>query len=90
MGKIEIVRSHKLGVADARKAVHQLAEDISTKLDAKTNWKGDTLVFKRSGANGTIEVEDTTVKVKVDLGLMLTPMKGMIEQQINSYLDEHL
>ena len=89
MAKIEIVRSHKLGAGEARKAVDKMAADISRKLDAKTAWRGDTLEFKRSGATGTIDVEESKVRINVDLGLMLTPMRGVIEQQINSYLDGH-
>ena len=90
MARINIVRSHTLGRAGARKAIDRLASDLSSKLQAETRWTGDTLAFNRSGAKGRIDVDDTKVHVDVDLGLMLTPMRGMIEQQINSYLDENL
>ncbi|MBC8145242.1 MAG: polyhydroxyalkanoic acid system family protein [bacterium] len=89
MPTIDIVRSHKLGRAEARKAVTKLAADIAKKLDAKTSWEGDTLEFKRSGAKGSIDVEEKKVRVNVELGLLLTPMRGMIEKEINSYLDQY-
>jgi putative polyhydroxyalkanoate system protein len=89
MASINIVRSHKLGRAKARTAVDRMAADISKKLQATTAWQGDSLEFSRSGARGRIDVEEDKVRVNVDLGMMLSPMRGMIEQQINSYLDEH-
>lgn len=89
MATIDIVRTHKLGRAEARNAVEKMAADIKSKLDASTRWEGDTLEFKRSGANGRIEVEERKVHVNVELGMMLTPMRGMIEQQINTYLDQY-
>jgi putative polyhydroxyalkanoate system protein len=89
MATIDIVRSHGLGRDKARAAVERIAHEISSKLQADTQWEGDSLAFSRSGANGRIDVEDHKVRVNVDLGLMLSPMRGMIEQQINSYLDEY-
>jgi putative polyhydroxyalkanoate system protein len=90
MATIDIVRSHKLGRAEARKAVNKLAAEISKKLDAKTRWEGDTLEFNRSGAKGTIDVDDKKLRINVELGLMLSAMRGMIEKEINSYLDQYL
>ena len=89
MATINIVRSHSLGRDKARAAVENLANDISNKLQATTEWQGDTLTFSRSGAKGRIDVEESKVKVNVELGMMLSPMRGMVEQQINSYLDQH-
>jgi putative polyhydroxyalkanoate system protein len=89
MATIDIVRSHTLGRAGARKAVDRIAADISSKLQADTTWQGDSLAIKRSGANGRIDVEEKKVHVKIELGMMFSPMRGMIEQQINSYLDEY-
>lgn len=88
MATIDIVRSHTLGRAEARKAVDRMAGEISSKLQADVTWQGDTLTFKRSGANGTIDVDDKKVRINIELGMMFSPMRGMIEQQVNSYLDE--
>lgn len=89
MATIDIVRTHSLGIAGARKAVDRIAADISSKLQADTSWQGDSLAIKRSGANGRIDVEEEKVRVNIELGMMFSPMRGMIEQQINSYLDEY-
>ncbi|HVK37836.1 MAG TPA: polyhydroxyalkanoic acid system family protein [Candidatus Kapabacteria bacterium] len=89
MATIDIVRTHSLGRAGARKAVDDMAADIASRLQADTTWQGDTLSFKRSGANGRIDVEEKKVRINIELGMLLSPMRGMIEQQINSYLDEH-
>jgi putative polyhydroxyalkanoate system protein len=89
MARIDIVRTHTIGREKARKAVDRIAADIASKLQADTRWQGDTLEFNRSGAKGRIDVEDDRVHVNVELGLMLSPMRGVVEQQINSYLDQY-
>jgi putative polyhydroxyalkanoate system protein len=90
MAHIDMKRSHTLGKDGAKKVAEELAEDLKSKIDAKYHWDGDDLKFERSGAKGLIHVTDGEVQVQVELGLMLRPMRGMIEGKIKSYMDEKL
>lgn len=90
MATIDIVRTHSLGRAEARKAVDQIAADISSELQADLEWQGDSLSIERSGAKGRIDVEDASVRINIELGLLLSPLRGMIEQRVNAYLDRYL
>jgi len=38
---------------------------------------------------GSIAVESDAIQVQADLGMMLAPLKGMVEQEIRRKLDEH-
>ncbi len=89
MPKIDIHRPHQLSIAEAREVVDQVAERMHEKLGMEGQWQGDTLRFSRPGVTGTIAVGSDAIQVHAELGLMLSPLKGMIEQEIRRKLDEH-
>lgn len=84
MASIYIKHAHNLKRAEARARVDKIAEELKKRLSADGVWKGDSLHFRRSGASGCIDVEDECVACKIELGMMLSPMKGTIE----TYLKE--
>ncbi|MFZ2288284.1 MAG: polyhydroxyalkanoic acid system family protein [Halopseudomonas yangmingensis] len=90
MATVDITREHTLGKETARERAQKLADKLAQKLDAKCTWQGDELTFKRSGADGTIQVSDDNVRVQVKLGLMLTPMAGMIRGEVEKALEKYL
>ena len=89
MPKIDIRRSHQLSIAEARAVVDQVAARMHEKLGIDGQWQGDTLRFSRPGVSGTIAVSSNAIQVNAELGLMLSPLKGMVEQEIRRKLDEH-
>ncbi len=89
MPSIDLRRPHQLSIADARAVVDKVAARMHEKFGMTGQWQGDTLGFSRPGISGAIVVEDGSVQVRAQLGLMLAPLKGMIEQEIQRKLDEH-
>lgn len=89
MPKIDIRRPHTLPVADARAVVDKVAARMREKFGMEGQWQGDTLLFSRPGVSGSIAVESEAVAVKAELGLMLSPLKGVVEQEIRRKLDEY-
>jgi len=89
MPKIDIRRPHQLSTPEARIVVDKVAIKMREKFATESQWQGDVLKFSRSGVNGTIAVEPDVIVVQAELGLMLSPMKGMIEQEIRNKLDEY-
>lgn len=90
MASIHIQRNHTLGRDGARRAVEDVAAQMRQKLDLTYNWSGDVLYFRRSGAEGQIEVDDRSVTVKVELSGIASMLKGSIEQQIKGFLDQRI
>jgi putative polyhydroxyalkanoate system protein len=90
MANIRIKQAHQLGKDDARRRVDDIAEDLKQKLHVVYQWQGDKLVFKRTGAQGAIELGDDFVEVKVKLGMLVAPMKDKIEAQIKERLQTYL
>jgi putative polyhydroxyalkanoate system protein len=89
MSKIDIHRAHHLSLADARAVIEKVALRIKEKFGTDNRWHGDTLQFSRSGIKGAIEVKADEVHVTAELGMLLSAMKGTIEQEIRRKLDEH-
>jgi putative polyhydroxyalkanoate system protein len=89
MPRINIRRPHRLSTAEAHSVVDQVAARMQEKFGMQGAWQGDVLAFSRSGASGTIAVEPEVIEVTVELGMMLSPLRGMIEQEIRRKLDEH-
>ena len=88
MPKIDIRQPHQLPLADARAKVDHVATRMREKFDMDSQWDGDTLRFSRSGVKGSIAVTAAAVEVHAELGLMLSPLKGMVEDEIRRKLAE--
>ncbi|WP_298184860.1 polyhydroxyalkanoic acid system family protein [uncultured Pseudomonas sp.] len=90
MAKITIERPHNLGREAAREKAEQLAERLARQYDVRYRWNGDSLEFKRSGADGSIEVRESSVRVQLSLGLLLSAMSSSIKREIEEALDKNL
>jgi len=90
MPSIDLRQPHQLPLAEARSRVDRVAARMREKFDMDSHWDGDTLRFSRSGVKGTIAVAPDLVTVHAELGLMLSPLKGMVEDEIRRKLAEHL
>ena len=58
MSKIVVERQHTLGREGARVKAQQLAERLAQQYDVSYRWSGDTLEFRRTGAQGSIDVDE--------------------------------
>jgi putative polyhydroxyalkanoate system protein len=88
MPSIHIRRPHQLPIAEARARVEQVAARMQEKFGLAGEWQGDTLGFSRPGVTGSIAVEREAIEVRAQLGMMLTPLKGVVEQEIRRKLEE--
>ena len=70
--------------------MQNLADRLARELSAECSWQGDRLAFKRSGADGFIELAEGRLVVEIKLGFLLTPVKNNIESTIHSFLDRNL
>ena len=88
MPVIKVERKHSLGRDEALKRAQALVSDLAAKLNAKIEWAGNDATFNGTGFKGEAKVADDSIAVKVDLNLMLSPMKSKIESKITSALEE--
>ena len=85
MSDIRVEKQLSIGREAAWAAALQVAERIQEKADAKYRIVGDSIEFERTGAKGKITVTDTHVVAEVTLGMLLRPMRGLVESKIDEY-----
>ena len=51
---------------------------------------GDTLKLKRSGVKGEVHVGEDSIRVDVELGMLMSAMSGTIKTEIEKALDKAL
>jgi putative polyhydroxyalkanoate system protein len=91
MPDIKLHRDHELGLAGARKIALQWAEEVETKFDMTCAYAqgktSDTVTFKRSGVDGTLQVTANTFELHAKLGFLLGAFKDKITGEIEKNLD---
>jgi putative polyhydroxyalkanoate system protein len=90
MAVIDVHRAHTLDKEHAREAAETLARDLASKFELNYLWEGDHLKFKRKGVKGHLNITGDDLNVHLELGLLLSPFKSRIEQEIHSQLDQIL
>jgi putative polyhydroxyalkanoate system protein len=90
VSRIVIHRPHGL----APKALRRLAETIARRLQRQYGGTfrrdGDRLTFSQIGASGHVAVDSRAIEVLVEIGFLLRPLRGRIEEEIHRFLDQHL
>ncbi len=87
MPKLEITQSHTVTAAEAKQKLDTLSKDLADKYGLTSKWVSETEAkVERSGASGTIKIEQSAVRVNLDLSFALTPIKGTVETKIKDEL----
>lgn len=73
----------------AQEAADDLANDLAAKFDIDYGWEDDTIHFERSGVRGQISVGEQEIRIQAELGLLLSFLKGRIEEEVVRYLESH-
>ena len=87
---MRIRRDHDFGLDEAKRRVDGVAADISQKFSLRSNWQGNTLMFRGTGVNGQVDVAADSVEFHVKLGLALMLMEQPLRNAIETALDKEL
>ncbi|MBL0568953.1 polyhydroxyalkanoic acid system family protein [Aeromonas hydrophila] len=93
LSTILVSRQHPLGLAGARLAAEAIAQDMSEEYELDCEWEDEEetrLLFRGAGVNGSLFLTDETLSLEVRLGLMLLPVRSVLEQEILEYVDQRL
>ena len=82
MSNIHVKYKHSLNPEEARKRVEQIAKGLKKEYKIEYVWKGDRLLFKRSGAAGYLDLGDGAIELHMKLGMVLASLKSKIEKTI--------
>ena len=87
---IVIRRQHNLGLAKAKRLAQTIADGLQSDFGGTFTWKGNELHFQRTGASACATVTKDSVQIRVDLNVLLRPLRERIEREIRGTLDAHL
>ncbi len=91
MANIEVTQPHSLELPEVKSRMESVQSELTQKYGLEFNWESDSQVkVSGKGVKGTIVVDGSKVEVKLDLSLLLRPMKGKIESRLTEQLAEKL
>jgi putative polyhydroxyalkanoate system protein len=90
MATISIARKHTLSHKKAKAVAEKIAKDLNKRFDLDYEWEGDHVNFARPGVTGRMLVGKDKLQLDVQLGLLLTMLKPVIEKEIVTQLDQLL
>ena len=91
MPAIDIHHPHARPLSECRAVVERMAAKIGERMEVTSTWRSeDTLEFSRAGVDGSIRLLPDEVHVAIELSWLLTPLKGLLESEIQRVLQREL
>ena len=90
MSTIRIERQYRQSQEELRAGLEALGKRFKEDFEVEYQWNGQRVEFKRSGASGFIEYDDTNVRLELKLGLMFAAFSGKVRSHLEAYVDEHV
>jgi putative polyhydroxyalkanoate system protein len=87
MSEIVVQRHHNLRLAGAKRLAEKMARQLQKQYGGAYQWRGDTLHFQRTGASGHVVVGKADFEIRLQIGLLLTPLRSLIEREILAFCD---
>jgi putative polyhydroxyalkanoate system protein len=73
-----------------RSMTEELGQKLKSKFGGEYHLEGNIVHYTYHSADAKVSFDETRVNVDVKLGLLMMAFKGMIESEVNNYLDEHI
>jgi putative polyhydroxyalkanoate system protein len=91
MATIDVTRAHALPKEEAKKKAEEFAKSMQERFSLDWRWTGDSITFDApsgaaKGTKGEVTVNETSVRVQIDLPFLLRMMKGTIEAKVEEKL----
>jgi len=90
MSHIQIRRHHNMDEVHLRTMTEELGQKLKAKFGGEYHLEENIVHYTYHSADAKVSFNETTVSVDVKLGLLMMAFKGMIESEVNNYLDEHV
>jgi putative polyhydroxyalkanoate system protein len=92
MATIQVRRSHRLTLGEARGRLERAARSAQQRHSISWEWRGDALEVRpppgvARGASGRVVVAEGSVHVQVELPLLLRPVRSVLEARVATRLE---
>jgi putative polyhydroxyalkanoate system protein len=83
MSKVNVEIPHHLSREEARNRIQNAAPRLQSEYSAVCQWEGESrLVVTRKGLKAALDIEDSCVRVAIELGFLLGPLGNSIRTGI--------
>ncbi len=91
MATIDVTRAHKRPKDDARKIAEDFARSMQERFEIQWRWEADSIRFDAphgvaKGTKGAVDVNESSVRVLIELPFLLSMLKGTIESKVHEKL----
>ena len=90
MAGFSVSRTYTMSKQEVREAAEALAQEFATQYGVRHSWNGDRASFRGSGVDGTLDIADDQITVKLSLGFMARAFERPLRRAVNEYLDAHV
>jgi len=90
MAGFSVSRSYTMSKEAVREAAEELAREMKRQYGVRYSWQGDRATFRGSGVDGTLNIDDEVISLKVSLGFLAAAFEQPLRRAVNAYLDEHV
>lgn len=91
MSSLKIKKHHSMEPDALKGEVEALADKLVDKFGGHYHWEGDKVYYAYSGGvKACVACTDEEVEVDVELGMMMSFLKGKIKSEVEAYLKEHI
>ena len=91
MSKVNVEIPHRLSRQEARNRIQNATPRLESEYSAVCQWEGESrLLVTRKGLKAALDIEDSRVRVAIELGFLLGPLGNSIRAGIVRQLTEML
>jgi putative polyhydroxyalkanoate system protein len=91
MAFIQINQNFSMPYDELRVGLDKLADKLGEQYQLDCNWESDEcLSFRRTGADGKIDIGDGEIELTVSLGMLMSAFKAPIEREIQTFINEYI
>lgn len=90
MAGFRLSKHYTMPKQQLREAAEGLAQQLERQHGVRSSWEGDCVRIKGAGVDGELSFAGGVVDVSVRLGLLASPFKGVLQAEVQRYLDEHV
>jgi putative polyhydroxyalkanoate system protein len=77
---ISITQKHELSHPHAKAAAQRVADKMTAEYGMDSEWDGDVLICKRSGASAKLSIYETEAQLEITLGVLFKMFASTIEE----------
>ena len=90
MAQFRMTKPYTMPKDELREAAEGLARNLEKQHGVRSRWDGDSVSIRGAGVDGRLSFHDGLIDVSVKLGLLASAFKGVLQSEVQRYLDDHV